>query len=478
MTDKTISQPLTTASRLGMSRYRGKQLSYTGKILVFFFLQVVLALVIRQSSTISTLHAYATIVVGLYFVVSDKEPNRMIYWMGYVAGAELLWRGTGANVFWEMGKYGIILISGLGLLKHFGKYPFNFSLLPYFLLLAPAIFLMPSFNRETVSFALAGPFAIVIASVFFSRIEINTLLLKTLLLTIVASVLTFSILALVGLIDAEVIEFNSASNLFASANTGPNQVSSVLSLGAFAAFIYAFLEKEQKFLRVLVILMGIGLLVQITLTFSRGGLYNLVGAIAMGGLFIIRDRKARRSYLLIVLASFLIFYFLLFPALEQWTSGALGARLRDTEPTGRLEIIQSDLEVFTENPIFGIGLGQSNYEHARYFRVSNAHTEYSRMLAEHGVFGLISLLILAIVMGLKFLHKSEPVAKGVIVACMTWGLLFMAHSATRLVAPSFLIGLSFAHFELNIPVVESERGARYNRFKRLGSRYKSHKLQR
>ncbi len=476
MTDKIISQPLTTSSRLGMSRYQGKQLPYTAKILVFFFLQAVLALVIRQSNTFSTLHAYATVAAGLFFLVTDKEPSRLIYWMGYVAGAELLWRGTGANVFWETGKYAIILISGLGCLKNFGKHRFNFSLVPYFLLLSPAMFLMPSFNRETVAFALAGPFAIVASSIFFSRLEINTAQLKTLLLTVVASVLTFSILALVGLIDAEVIEFNSASNLFASANTGPNQVSSVLSLGAFAAFIYAFLEKDQKFLRFLVIALGIGLFVQITLTFSRGGLYTLLGAVAMGGFFFIRDQKARRSYILIVLASFLVFYFLLFPALEQFTSGALGARLRDTEPTGRIEIIQSDLEVFMENPVCGIGLGQSNYEHARYFRVSNAHTEYSRMLAEHGIFGLLSLLILVVVLGLKFLHKNEPVSKAVIVACMTWGLLFMAHSATRLVAPSFLIGLAFAHFQINIPTTESTREVRYSRFRGMRARHKLHRL--
>jgi len=473
MTDKIISQPLTSTTRLGLNRHRGKQLPYTAKILLFFFFQAVLALVIRQSSSLSTMHAYATLAVGIFFLVTDKEPYRLIYWMGYVAGAELLWRGTGANVFWETGKYAIILISALGLFKNFGKHPMNISLVPYFLLLMPAVFLMPSFNRETVAFALAGPLAIVTASMFFSRVEINTSQLKTLLLTILASVLTFSILALVGLINAEVIEFNRASNLFTSANTGPNQVSSLLSMGALAAFIYAFLEKEQKFLRFLVILMGIGLLVQITLTFSRGGLYTLAGSVAVGGFFFIRDKKARRSYILIVLTSFLVFYFLLFPALDQWTSGALGARLSDTEPTGRVEIVKSDLEVFMENPVFGIGLGQSNYEHARYFRVSNSHTEFSRMLAEHGIFGLISLLILAVVLGLKFLQKNEPVAKGVIVACMTWGLLFMAHSATRLVAPSFLIGLSFAHFKLNIPTKESARGVRYSRFRITSTRYKS-----
>jgi len=40
--------------------------------------------------------------------------------------------------------------------------------------------------------------------------------------------------------------------------------------------------------------------------------------------------------------------------------------------------------------------------------------------------------------------------RAVVASCFTWGLLFMAHSATRLVAPSFLIGFAFAHFNLAI----------------------------
>lgn len=473
MTDKIATQSRNASTRIGLSRQRGKALPFTAKILLFFLFQGGLALAIHQIPAISTFHAYATMAAGLFFLAADDKPDRLIYWMGYVAGSELLWRGTGANVFWETGKFAIIAISLLGCFKNFGKYSMNISLVPYFMLLIPSVFLMPSFSRETITFALAGPLAIVTASMFFSRCEINIPQMKNLLLTILASVLTFAFLALIGIINADVIEFSGASNLFTSANTGPNQVSSVLSLGAFAAFIYALLEKEHKFLRFLVIALGIGLLVQITLTFSRGGLYTLLGAIAVGGLFFMRDQKSRRSYLVVVILSFLVFYFLLFPALDQWTSGTLGARLADTDPTGRLEIIRSDLEVFWENPAFGIGLGQSNLEHARYFRVSNSHTEYSRMLAEHGVFGLVSLLILAVVLGKRFFQKDEPINKAVMAACMAWGLLFMAHSATRLVAPSLLIGIAFAHFKLSNPADEPVQKPKYSRFRSLSARRRS-----
>lgn len=466
MTDRSIHQTLSSNPRLGLTRWQKKVLSYTNGFLLLFVLQAVLALLINQIDGLSTFHAYATLLVGLFFLIIDKTPDRLMYWMGYVAGAELLWRGTGASVFWETGKFAIIGFSLLGSLKSYGKHHANFNMVPYFLLLIPAIFLMPSFNRETITYALAGPLALMSASIFFSRIEIKTEQLKRLLLSIIASVITFSVLALVGLINAETIEFSQASNFITSANTGPNQVSSVLALGAFVAFIYVFIEKEHKYFRFLVILLGIGLLAQVTLTFSRGGLWTLIGGIAAGGLFFMRDKKARRSYFVILFAVILFFNFLLLPMLDQWTSGSLGARIRDTEPTGRLEIIRSDLEVFQENPLFGIGLGQSDREHARYFRVSNSHTEYSRMLAEHGVFGLISLIILLIVLGQKILKKGEPVNKAIIVAFLTWGLLFMAHSATRLAAPSFLIGLAFAHFDLSIPI-EVSKEERFTRFGRM-----------
>jgi hypothetical protein len=475
MTDKTLEQPLLSSSRLASNKYGRKQLSYTGKILLLFIFQAFLALFVNQVSQISTLHAYATLAVGAYFLLSDKEPYRLVNWLGYMVGAELLWRGMGANVFWETAKYSIIVICILGFFKNFGKHSSNFSLIPYFLLLVPSVFLLRSFDREAIAFALAGPLAMAAASLFFSRIEINTDQLKSLLLIMLASVLTFSILVFIGIIDAENIEFSGVSNYLTSANTGPNQVSSLLSFGALAAFVYAFFEREYKFLRFIVVLLGIALFTQIALTFSRGGLWTLLGALAAAGVFFIRDKKVRRNYLLVVVISFLIFTYLILPLLDNWTYGAIGARIRDTEPTGRLEIIQSDWEVFLENPMFGVGVGGSNIYHARYFRIANAHTEYTRMLAEHGVFGLASLLIFIISILARVLGRNDTLNKAVVVACLTWGLLFMAHSATRLAAPMLLIGLAYARFDLSIPISETTPENRFHRFRHINPRFLSRK---
>ena len=70
--------------------------------------------------------------------------------------------------------------------------------------------------------------------------------------------------------------------------------------------------------------------------------------------------------------------------------------------TGRLEIYSIDLSIFSDNFFTGVGPGQANSLREVYGYGKNvaAHIEYSRMLAEHGVFGLVSLILLLIILPL------------------------------------------------------------------------------
>ncbi len=104
--------------------------------------------------------------------------------------------------------------------------------------------------------------------------------------------------------------------------------------------------------------------------------------------------------------------------------------------------------VFRQFPLFGVGPGQSDAYHALTFRAASAHTEYTRMLAEHGSFGLISLLILAWFSVRRLFTKGDSLSKGLLLGIMVWALVYMASAATRLVAPSFLFGLAAAKFVL------------------------------
>ena len=61
-----------------------------------------------------------------------------------------------------------------------------------------------------------------------------------------------------------------------------------------------------------------------------------------------------------------------------------------------------DLDIFYDNLFIGVGPGQANILREKYGfgKKVAAHTEFSRMLAEHGILGLISLLILIGVSGI------------------------------------------------------------------------------
>jgi hypothetical protein len=73
-----------------------------------------------------------------------------------------------------------------------------------------------------------------------------------------------------------------------------------------------------------------------------------------------------------------------------------------------------------------------------------AHTEYTRLLAEHGVFGAVALLLL-IVMAVAAIRRSKTIIGKALAASMIgWCFLFMMIDAMRLVAPSFAFGIAYA----------------------------------
>jgi uncharacterized membrane protein YdjX (TVP38/TMEM64 family) len=92
-------------------------------------------------------------------------------------------------------------------------------------------------------------------------------------------------------------------------------------------------------------------------------------------------------------------------------------------------------------------VGQSPYYHIPYFGyLKNTHTEYSRLLAEHGIFGAAVIVLLFSLALVRVFRRGSPLAGGITMGFTVWGLLYMMHSATRMVAPSFAIGLAAARF--------------------------------
>ena len=87
------------------------------------------------------------------------------------------------------------------------------------------------------------------------------------------------------------------------------------------------------------------------------------------------------------------FYFVIFPYLDDISGGSIINRFSDNDLTSREIIIESEILAYKQNPIFGIGQGnQENSDWSNFCNYRHSHTEFTRLLAEHGIFGLISQL--------------------------------------------------------------------------------------
>ena len=107
------------------------------------------------------------------------------------------------------------------------------------------------------------------------------------------------------------------------------------------------------------------------------------------------------------------------------------------------------LEIFYKNLLRGVGPGQApNLRYLLgYNQVAAAHTEFSRMLAEHGILGLFSLFLLG---GIPLFNILIPSSRNLKVIKMLFGamaILTMFHSAMRISMPCFVYGFSILKLE-------------------------------
>jgi hypothetical protein len=108
----------------------------------------------------------------------------------------------------------------------------------------------------------------------------------------------------------------------------------------------------------------------------------------------------------------------------------------------------ADLQIWFENPVLGVGPGGAyRVRQSLFGHHTAAHTEFSRLLAEHGILGFLAILLL-LVMAKRSIGQGRTNGDKAFAASMIgWSLLYMGINAMRIVAPSFLFGLPFARIE-------------------------------
>lgn len=413
----------------------------------FILLHIVLAMAMNAFRVVSTIHAILTLAIGLLVVITTRNPRQVAWVTAYICGAEILWRMTKAGVFWEYGKYAIVLLLIVALfrMRNITKAGFPILYFTFMLVSIPLTLFDLSLDaaRQAISFNLSGPLCLAVSVIFFSQVKFKTKDRSIISWYLVAPIIGIASLCVRGIITAEELTFSTESMFTTSGGYGPNQVAAILGLGALVMIIMAIQERAPQ-RRWIPIILALALLTLSALTFSRGGLYNVAASILMIAVFSIQSRRLRRTFLPIFILAMVIGAVFIYPRLNDFTEGMLQIRFSDTDPTGRLDIAKTEIELWQDYPVFGVGPGMSAFHLVDELgKKVAAHTEYTRMLAEHGILGVLSAIVLLILSFKAILRDPSRQAQGISAAFVAWSLMEMAHAAMRLSAIGFTFGLAF-----------------------------------
>lgn len=456
MTDKTLSATPNLGqtqidSRTKLSSLKPEKERSSPAILLIL-LHIGLGLALRESELLSTLHALFVLALSIWIALTAKDLVKVLPYVAYVVGSEVLWRMTKADIFWEFSKYALVLILVIALMRH-RKVQGVFLPVLFFVLLVPSILLtINSFGfsettREAISFNLSGALTLSVCAVTFSNVRLSFSEIKKMIWAMVYPISAIFAIALISTLTSEAITFTPDSNFVTSGGYGPNQVSAILGLGALLLGMLLLISRQKGFYLTPIVL-AIAFLAQSILTFSRGGIVNVaVSVLAVITQLILKpERSSRRVLLFLVII--VIVTFVVAPRLDTFTAGALSERYSDFDTTGRTELIEADLDLFKNNQLAGVGVGMSAYLR-RYMPGAAAHTEYSRLLAEHGMFGLVAILLLVLMFIRAWVKAPDTISKALVLALSAWVFVEMSHAAMRVASIGYVFGWALTEFQVD-----------------------------
>ena len=436
--------------------------SFNVRVIVFLSLHAPLALLMNMSPWFSTIHGIVVLLYGLRAALLGRT-TQVIYAVGYIAAAEVLWRMSRANLFWEYAKYAMLAIIFVALIREWSRRKETQQLRSVWPILLAAALLPgavmtvlqrgPAEAMDSISFNLSSYMALTALGVYLWARPIERDTAIRLLLMIMAPIVGITFLAVYfTLTDLNSLLFLGASNWVTSGNYGPNQVSNMMGFGALAGVMLLILIPRGLGARGFILLVTLGMLGQSALTFSRGGLYSFALALAVFGFHLMNTPRARRRFLLLFGLFSTILLAGIYPFLDDFTGGSLSERFADTDMTGRVEVALADMQAFRENPMVGVGVGQSSAYHRDALGISVAtHTEFTRLLAEHGLFGIIAIAILFWMMATRYLGNHPGPARAISASLSVWAVTIMIHSAMRLAVVPLAIALAFAMWQIRRP---------------------------
>lgn len=404
--------------------------------------------------------AYSVLIVlsGFYFVVKNKNRNHeVLYVVAYLVGSEVFLRSN-QRISYEFAKYFMLLFLVLGMFyKGISKkaYPY----LVFLLLLLPGILislftLEPDIRRKIV-FDISGPVCLAFCSLYTYNQKISFRKINNILFTIGLPILSTCTFLFINSPIGKLTATTTASSFFLSGGFGPNQVSTILGLGMFVFFARLVLISSTKPMMILTMALAAYIYYRGLLTFSRGGMITGIAIILLLLLSLYFNSKNYQnirltiglviSLLLIVSAA--TSYQTNWALTERYASVFATAKNATGEAKGRKRIALNEIKFFKENPVLGIGVGKGKEIRKKQSgKNTSSHCEMTRLLAEHGVLGLISILILLYMPMQLWIRNRQNIY---FLSFIAFWLLTVNHSGMRIAAPAFIYGLALLNVRSN-----------------------------
>lgn len=392
--------------------------------------------------------------VILYSVYGLLVNDSRWLWYGVVAspGLEVWGRMSRAPLLpHEMGKYYLVLVLVLLLIQHTKRYsarPLHYMGGVLMLVLLPSIIVgLGNFELEAWVLNVFGIIELALLLIFVSRERWDINKFCRVIQFGLMPVIPVLVYLIIKTPDFDKINFALSSNFKTSGGFGSNQVSTVLGMGMLFTMLLLILKRPFFSIRWINYILLIVLLFRGFLTFSRGGMIAaIIGVIITFLPVALSSLKAffRFTFILILFSGLSAIIFLkvndltnnqLMLRYKGETIGTLtGTKKRslNTITSGRVDIAETDWKMFKDNVVFGAGPGMSKELRTQYgFKAIASHTEYTRLLSEHGLGGIAAIIILILFPVWWVNQQRRLLWRAVSSALFVFALLTAAHSAMR-----------------------------------------------
>lgn len=424
--------------------------------ILFVSFQVVLGILVYLTPFLSKVYAALILVVGFLWVVrNNNKGNEILYVCAYLVGVEVFLRMTKGNPGYEFIKYAVMFFSVLGMyLSGFSKNAVAYWV--FLILLVPGIIVgmivlgYETDIRKAIMFNISGPLSLALLSVYCYRKNITLKQLNDILLFVGLPVVSLVVYLTLYTPNLRDMITGTSSNFETSGGFGPNQVATILGLGMFVFFTRIMYFSKNTLVFWVNIAITLLILFRGLVTFSRGGM--ITGIIMIAFMIIISflrvntNAKFKISRLMVLIGFALVCTWVY---TEVATGGLISKRYANQDAlgrekesmlTGREALILTELNLFWENPFWGGGVGVGKeYRIETTGIVAASHNEISRMLGEHGFFGILAILLLIFTPLILYLDNKENVF---VIAFLIFWFLTLNHAAMRTATPSFIYALS------------------------------------